>query len=54
MSKASAVAAIVIMLQWYWCKVNLTFYNYVDLVRERTTPTEQPPLVDDVSADFNG
>jgi hypothetical protein len=26
----------------------------VSLVRERTTPTERPPLVDEVSANFSG
>jgi hypothetical protein len=28
-------------------------YYSVALVRERTTPTERPPFVDEVSANFN-
>jgi hypothetical protein len=40
---------MIFFLNWIW---NLN--DSVALVRERTVPTEQPPLVGEVSANFCG
>jgi hypothetical protein len=39
---------------WYWFTLKLKILNSVALVREQTIPTERPPLVGEVSANFCG
>jgi hypothetical protein len=50
--------AILVLLVIFPCLfavcVRITNNNYVALVRERTIPTERPPLVGEVSAHFCG
>jgi hypothetical protein len=57
-SDESPSTGVVIMKpQNYYCNYYNYYYyltNAVTLVRERTIPTERPPLVGEVSANFYG
>jgi hypothetical protein len=52
--EASAASAVRPLLCTKWGRKSLKKLNSVAWVRERTTPTERPPLVGEVNANFYG
>jgi hypothetical protein len=48
------VVVVVVVVHYYYYKTKLTKTNSVASVRERTIPTERPPLVGEVNSNFCG